>query len=142
MMGLLGGLFGGRKDRADSPEALRDIKWGMAQPVMFRLSSGIGKFMAFGKYTLKISDPDAFREKGCDLESSEETQRLKATVNIKLIQAFADSVGPMAASLTAGELVSKAGEIQSVIAGSLQEGLQEMGLSVGSLVIEKIVQSQ
>jgi membrane protease subunit (stomatin/prohibitin family) len=139
-MGIFSGLFGSSNDD-QTPEALRDISWGVAQPVMVKLSTGIGKFRAFGSYTLQITDRDQFRTNCCDPEDEEGISELRTDLNMKLTRAFADSLGQVAGSKTAGELAASIRVVEEGIIDVLREELRDSGLTMTRLSVDKLVQA-
>ncbi len=139
-MGFLKGLFKGGKEDGNAPEGLQEISWGVAQPVMVRLSSGAGRFRAYGKYSLKIVNPGVFGEECCDPEDAEAMERFRTSFAQRLVRAFSDSLVGIAGSMTAGELAAGIGKIEKSMMDELQQDLQQQGLTLERLSVDKLVQ--
>lgn len=134
------GLFGKKKKTPD-PKQWSDVRWGTSSPVMVRLSSGAGRFRAFGRFSCEISDEALLKENGCDAASDESLDRFTGFISGTVAGVFADELGVLSRDMSEEELLDSAVELSEAMKRSASGILGEKGVSLVELSVERLLKS-
>lgn len=138
-MGLFGSILKKSKNSDNSPEALQNVKWGMASPLMVRLNCGIESIRAFGTFSLSISDPSKLKEEGFDIQDENSTAQLKMYLNDLLLKSFKGVLESESSSMNMEDLTGSTGKLAQAVKDDTSTIFSKKGLELSGFVVMKIV---
>src|SRR5512132_179354 len=114
-----------------------DLKWGTSNPVMMRDADfGMVRLRAFGAYSLRVSDPQAFIKEIAGTNAHFVTEDIEGQLKRTLVGGFSDA---LAESKTAAlDLASNYDELSKFTREKLTEEFKTFGLELTKFVIENI----
>lgn len=137
-MSILKELMKSGNGQMETPEELKGVKWGIAQPVPVRLSRGAGQYRAFGTYTLKIADEKVYRSQLAGLTDGRELEEIRGKLASTISIIFSDSLAVIARSLTGEELLEKQREVEKAMIDPFRREAGALGLDVEELTVVTI----
>jgi membrane protease subunit (stomatin/prohibitin family) len=114
-----------------------DLKWGTPNPIMMRDSDfGMVRLRAFGIYSMRVSDPQAFIKEVAGTSGHFITEDVEGQLKRTLVGGFSDALGE--SKIAALDLASNYDELAKFTRGKLNEEFKTFGLELTKFVIENI----
>ena len=114
-----------------------DLKWGTSNPVMMRDADfGMVRLRAFGIYSMRVSDPQAFIKEIAGTNAHFVTEDIEGQLKRTLVGGFSDALGE--SKIAALDLASNYDELAKFTRGKLNEEFKTFGLELTKFVIENI----
>lgn len=143
---LLSGLmklpFGGRTPFTAevyfvSLREFTDLKWGTAQPIVFRDSEfGMVRLRAFGPYSIRVSDPALFIQQVVGSRAIYTTGMIEDYLRGVIVNEFNDLLGDVHTSLL--DLPAQMSELAAAMRNALVDDFRRLGLDLVSFQIVAI----
>ncbi len=143
---LLGGImklpFGGNSPFTAevyfvSLREFNDLKWGTAQPVVFRDSEfGIVRLRAFGAYSMRAGDPQLFVQQVVGARGAYTTGLIEDYLRGVIVNEFNDLLGALQTSIL--DLPGQSGELAAAMRNALSDDFRRLGLDITSFQIVAI----
>ncbi|MFC1742388.1 SPFH domain-containing protein [Candidatus Riflebacteria bacterium] len=115
----------------------KHFKWGTKQPINFRDSElDFVRLRAFGKYSLRIADPQLFVQTICGSEGIFDTAEIQEMFKDKVIQKLNDLLGETLKSIF--DLGSKFNELAVAVKLKCKEDFSRNGLELTDFTISSI----
>jgi membrane protease subunit (stomatin/prohibitin family) len=120
-----------------STKQFTDLKWGTSNPIMMRDTDfGMVRLRAFGIYSIRITDPQAFIKEIAGTNAHFVTEDIEGQLKRTLVSGFSDG---LAESKTAAlDLASNYDELGKFTRGKLADDFKVYGLDLTKFVIENI----
>ncbi len=138
-MGFLKSILNKGNEGDDSPEALQNMKWGMASPLMLRLTGGVDSVRAFGTFSCKVNDPSRLREEGCNIDDQESVDEFRKYLSNLIVNSFKDVLGRESSSMSMEEVISGAEILARETVQDASSVLRAKGLELTDLVVMGIM---
>jgi membrane protease subunit (stomatin/prohibitin family) len=114
-----------------------DLKWGTSNPVMMRDGDfGMVRLRAFGIYSIRVSDPQAFIKEVAGTNAHFVTEDIEGQLKRTLVSGFSDALAE--AKIAALDLASNYDELGKFTRTKLTEDFNGYGLQLTKFVIENI----
>ena len=114
-----------------------DLKWGTPNPVMMRDADfGMVRLRAFGIYSMRVADPQAFIKEIAGTSGRFVTEDVEGQLKRTLVSGFSDALGE--SKIAALDLASNYDELGKFIRLKLNEEFKTFGLELTKFVIENI----
>src|SRR5918995_655883 len=114
-----------------------DLKWGTPNPVMMRDTDfGMVRLRAFGIYSMRVADPQAFIKEIAGTSGRFITEDVEGQLKRTLVGGFSDALGE--SKIAALDLASNYDELGKFIRVKLNEEFKTFGLELTKFVIENI----
>jgi membrane protease subunit (stomatin/prohibitin family) len=114
-----------------------DLKWGTPNPIMMRDADfGMVRLRAFGIYSMRVADPQAFIKEIAGTSGRFETEDIEGQLKRTLVSGFSDALGE--SKIAALDLASNYDELGKFIRVKLNEEFKTFGLELTKFVIENI----
>ncbi|CAA9574436.1 MAG: Putative virion core protein (lumpy skin disease virus) [uncultured Thermomicrobiales bacterium] len=142
LTGLIGLPFGGRSPFTAevyfvSMREFTDMKWGTAQPVVYRDSElGMVRLRAFGTYAMRVADPQVFVGTVVGARGAYTTAAIDDFLKSVVINEFNDLLGEVQTSIL--DLQRMTGEIADGARHALGDDFQRLGLALTAFNISAI----
>lgn len=139
LSGLLKIPFGGRSPFTAEVYfvAMRefpDLKWGTAQPVVFRDSElGMVRLRAFGGYSMRVADPQLFVQQIVGTRGAYTTGQIEDFLRGIIVNEFNDLLGSV--KTTIFDLPGQSAEIAAAMRNALTDDFQRLGLDLTSFQV-------
>ena len=114
-----------------------DLKWGTPNPVMMRDTDfGMVRLRAFGIYSIRVVDPQAFIKEVAGTNAHFVTEDIEGQLKRTLVGGFSDALGE--SKIPALDLASNYDELSKFTRVKLNEEFKTFGLELTKFVIENI----
>ena len=114
-----------------------DLKWGTSNPVMMRDADfGMVRLRAFGIYSVRVSDPQAFIKEVAGTNAHFVTEDIQGQLKRTLVSGFSDALAE--SKIAALDLASNYDELSKFTRVKLNEDFTGYGLELIKFVIENI----
>src|SRR4026209_1761592 len=114
-----------------------DLKWGTPNPIMMRDSDfGMVRLRAFGIYSMRVSDPQAFIKEVAGTNAHFVTEDIEGQLKRTLVGGFSDALGE--SKIAALDLASNYDELAKFTRVKLNEEFKPFGLELTKFIIENI----
>ncbi|HJS23060.1 MAG TPA: SPFH domain-containing protein [Pyrinomonadaceae bacterium] len=114
-----------------------DLKWGTPNPIMMRDADfGMVRLRAFGIYSMRVADPQAFIKEIAGTSGRFITEDVEGQLKRTLVSGFSDALGE--SKIAALDLASNYDELGKFIRVKLNEEFKTFGLELAKFVIENI----
>ena len=114
-----------------------DLKWGTPNPIMMRDADfGMVRLRAFGIYSMRVADPQAFIKEIAGTSGRFVTEDVEGQLKRTLVSGFSDALGE--SKIAALDLASNYDELGKFIRVKLNEEFKTFGLELTKFVIENI----
>src|SRR4026209_1743533 len=114
-----------------------DLKWGTSNPVMMRDADfGMVRLRAFGIYSMRVADPQAFIKEIAGTNARFLTEDIEGQLKRTLVSGFIDALGE--SKIAALDLASNYDEIGKFTRTKLNDEFKTFGLELTKFVIENI----
>ena len=114
-----------------------DLKWGTPNPVMMRDTDfGMVRLRAFGIYSIRVSDPQAFIKEVAGTNARFITEDVEGQLKRTLVGGFSDALGE--SKIAALDLASNYDELGKFARVKLNEEFKTFGLELTKFIIENI----
>ena len=114
-----------------------DLKWGTPNPVMMRDTDfGMVRLRAFGIYSIRVADPQAFIKEVAGTNARFVTEDVEGQLKRTLVGGFSDALGE--SKIAALDLASNYDELGKFTRVKLNEEFKTFGLELTKFVIENI----
>ncbi len=114
-----------------------DLKWGTSNPVMMRDADfGMVRLRAFGIYSIRVSDPQAFVKEIAGTNAHFVTEDIEGQLKRSLVSGFSDALAE--SKIAALDLASNYDELGRFIRTKLTDDFKGFGLDLTKFVIENI----
>lgn len=114
-----------------------DLKWGTSNPVMMRDGDfGMVRLRAFGIYSIRVSDPQAFIKEVAGTNAHFVTEDIEGQLKRTLVSGFSDALAE--SKIAALDLASNYDELGRFTRTKLTEDFNGYGLQLTKFVIENI----
>jgi len=114
-----------------------DLKWGTPNPVMMRDTDfGMVRLRAFGIYSIRVADPQAFIKEVAGTNAHFMTEDIEGQLKRTLVGGFSDALGE--SKIAALDLASNYDELSKFTRVKLNEEFKTFGLELTKFVIENI----
>src|SRR5918993_201358 len=114
-----------------------DLKWGTPNPVMMRDTDfGMVRLRAFGIYSMRVTDPQAFIKEVAGTKGHFITEDIEGQLKRTLVGGFSDALGE--SKIAALDLASNYDELSQFTRIKLNEEFKTFGLELTKFVIENI----
>jgi membrane protease subunit (stomatin/prohibitin family) len=114
-----------------------DLKWGTPNPIMMRDSDfGMVRLRAFGIYSMRVADPQAFIKEIAGTNAHFITEDIEGQLKRTLVGGFSDALGE--SKIAALDLASNYDELGKFTRLKLNEEFKTFGLELTKFVIENI----
>jgi membrane protease subunit (stomatin/prohibitin family) len=142
LSGLLKIPFGGRSPFTAevyfvSMREFTDLKWGTAQPVVFRDNDfGMVRLRAFGTYSMRVGDPQLFIQQVVGSRGAYTTGLIEDSLRGLIVNEFNDLLGDVHTSLL--DLPAQSGELAAAMRNALVDDFRRLGLDLVTFQIVAI----
>jgi membrane protease subunit (stomatin/prohibitin family) len=142
LSGLTGLVFGGHSPFTAevyfvSMREFPDMKWGTAQPVVFRDKEfGMVRLRAFGTYAMRVADPQLFVQQIVGARGAYTTGLIEDYLRGVIVNEFNDLLGSTQVSLL--DLPGQSSEIAAAMRNALIDDFQRVGLDLTSFQVVAI----
>jgi membrane protease subunit (stomatin/prohibitin family) len=120
-----------------STKQFQDLKWGTPNPVMMRDPDfGMVRLRAFGIYSIRVTDPQAFIKEIAGTNSRFVTEDVEGQLKRTLVSSFTDALGE--SKIAALDLASNYDELGTFMRGKMNDDFKSWGLELTKFVIENI----
>ena len=142
LSGLTGLVFGGHSPFTAevyfvSMREFPDMKWGTAQPVVFRDKElGMVRLRAFGTYAMRVADPQLFVQQIVGARGAYTTGQIEDYLRGVIVNEFNDLLGSTSISLL--DLPGQSSEIAAAMRNALTDNFQRVGLDLTSFQVVAI----
>jgi membrane protease subunit (stomatin/prohibitin family) len=139
LTGLMGIPFGGKTPFTAevylvAMREFTDLKWGTAQPVVFRDSDfGMVRLRAFGTYTMRIADPQLFVQQVVGSRAIYTIGMIEDYLRGIIINEFNDLLGSVHTSLL--DLPGQSSELAAAMRNALADDFRRLGLDLTTFQI-------
>jgi membrane protease subunit (stomatin/prohibitin family) len=114
-----------------------DLKWGTPNPVMMRDSDfGMVRLRAFGIYSMRVSDPQAFIKEIAGTNAHFVTEDVEGQLKRTLVSGFSDALAE--SKIAALDLASNYDELSKLTRDKLNEEFKTLGLQLTKFFVENI----
>jgi membrane protease subunit (stomatin/prohibitin family) len=114
-----------------------DLKWGTPNPIMMRDTDfGMVRLRAFGIYSIRVADPQAFIKEIAGTNAHFVTEDIEGQLKRTLVSGFSDALGE--SKIAALDLASNYDELSKFIRVKLNDEFKTYGLELAKFVIENI----
>ena len=114
-----------------------DLKWGTPNPIMMRDADfGMVRLRAFGIYSIRVADPQAFIKEIAGTNARFMTEDIEGQLKRTLVSGFSDALGE--SKIAALDLASNYDELGKFIRTKLNDEFRTFGLELTKYVIENI----
>jgi membrane protease subunit (stomatin/prohibitin family) len=114
-----------------------DLKWGTPNPVMMRDTDfGMVRLRAFGIYSIRVSDSQAFIKEIAGTNARFNTEDIEGQLKRTLVGGFSDALGE--SKIAALDLASNYDELGKFTRVKLNEEFKPFGLELTKFIIENI----
>ncbi len=114
-----------------------DLKWGTPNPVMMRDSDfGMVRLRAFGIYSMRVSDPQAFVKELTGTNARFETEDIEGQLRRTLVSSFSDAVAE--SKIAALDLAAHYDELGQGMKTKIAEDFKAFGLELTKFVVENV----
>ena len=114
-----------------------DLKWGTPNPIMMRDADfGMVRLRAFGIYSMRVADPQAFIKEIAGTSGRFVTEDVEGQLKRTLVSGFSDALGE--SKIAALDLASNYDELGKFIRVKLNEEFKTFGLELTKFIIENI----
>src|SRR5689334_6837986 len=114
-----------------------ELKWGTPNPIMMRDTDfGMVRLRAFGIYSIRVSDPQAFIKEIAGTNSRFVTEDIEGQLKRTLVGGFSDALGE--SKIAALDLASNYDELAKFARVNLNEEFKTFGFELTKFVIENI----
>jgi membrane protease subunit (stomatin/prohibitin family) len=114
-----------------------DLKWGTPNPIMMRDTDfGMVRLRAFGIYSMRVSDSQAFIKEVAGTNAHFVTEDIEGQLKRTLVGGFSDALGE--SKIAALDLASNYDELAKFTRVKLNEEFKTFGLELTKFVIENI----
>ncbi|HKO99075.1 MAG TPA: SPFH domain-containing protein [Pyrinomonadaceae bacterium] len=114
-----------------------DLKWGTSNPVMMRDGDfGMVRLRAFGIYSIRVTDPQAFIKEVAGTNAHFVTEDIEGQLKRTLVSGFSDALAE--SKIAALDLASNYDELGKFTRTKLTEDFNGYGLALTKFVIENI----
>ena len=142
LTGLMGLPFGGRTPFTAevyfvSMREFTDLKWGTAQPVVFRDNDfGMVRLRAFGTYSMRVSDPQLVVQQVVGSRGAYTTGLIEDYLRGIIVNEFNDLLGGLKTSLL--DLPGQSAEIAAAMRNALGDDFRRLGLDLTTFQVVAI----
>src|SRR5258705_6058156 len=120
-----------------STKQFTDLKWGTPNPVMMRDTDfGMVRLRAFGIYSIRVADPQAFIKEVAGTNARFMTEDIEGQLKRTLVGGFSDALGE--SKIAALDLASNYDELGKFTRTKLNDEFKTFGLELTKFVIENI----
>ena len=140
-MGLFDSIRRKNRKLNDSPEALQQVKWGIASPLMLKFSGGIESIRGFGTFSCSVNDLSRLEEEGFDIEDVNSMAQLKLYLTDLLVSSFRDVLGRESPSMELEEMIGSMVELAQAVKEDTLTVFSKKGLELSGFVVMKIVKA-
>ena len=110
-----------------STKQFQDLKWGTPNPVMMRDPDfGMVRLRAFGIYSIRVADPQAFLKEITGTNARFVTEDVEGQLKRTLVSSFSDALGE--AKIAALDLASNYDELGTFMRGKMNDDFKSWGL--------------
>ena len=114
-----------------------DLKWGTPNPVMMRDTDfGMVRLRAFGIYSIRVSEPQAFIKEIAGTNSHFVTEDVEGQLKRTLVSGFSDALAE--SKIAALDLASNYDELSKLTRDKLNEEFNTFGLQLTKFIVENI----
>ena len=114
-----------------------DLKWGTSNPVMMRDAEfGMIRLRAFGIYSFRVTDPEAFLKEVFGTSSLFTVDGVEGQIKRTLVSGLSDAIAE--SKIPALDLAANYDELSNYALNAINPKIQPLGLSLTSFVIENI----
>lgn len=142
LTGLIGLPFGGRSPFTAevyfiSMREFTDMKWGSAQPIVFRDSDfGMIRLRAFGTYSMRVADPQVLVNQMVGARGGYTTADIEDFLRSIIIQEFTDILADVQTSIL--DLPRMTKEVSDAVRASLADDFARYGFDLTSFQVQAI----
>ena len=142
LTGIMGIAFGGATPFTAevyfvSMREFTDLKWGTAQPVVFRDTDfGMVRLRAFGTYSMRVGDPQLFVQQVVGSRGAYTTGLIEDYLRGVIVNEFNDLLGAVHTSLL--DLPGQTAELAAAMRNALADDFRRLGLDLTSFQIVAI----
>jgi membrane protease subunit (stomatin/prohibitin family) len=139
LSGIMGLAFGGKSPFTAevyfvSMREFTDLKWGTAQPVVFRDTEfGMVRLRAFGSYSIRVADPQLFVQQVVGSRGAYTTGMIEDFLRGIIVNEFNDLMGSLKTSIL--DLPGQSSELAAAMRNGLADDFQRLGLDLTSFQI-------
>lgn len=139
LSGVMGLAFGGQTPFTAevyfvSTREFPDLKWGTAQPVVFRDSEfGMVRLRAFGTYAIRVTDPQLFVQQIVGARGAYTTGLLEEYLRGVIVNEFNDLLGSVHSTIL--DLPGQSAEIAAAMRNALADDFRRLGLDLTSFQV-------
>ncbi len=114
-----------------------DMKWGTSNPIMLRDNDfGIVRLRAFGAYSMRVADPQAFIKDVAGTNGQFNTEDINEQLKRSIVTEFTDAIGEM--KIPALDLAAQYKEIGEAIRAKINIDFTDYGLEVTKFYVENV----
>ncbi|MCQ2457403.1 MAG: SPFH domain-containing protein [Clostridia bacterium] len=114
-----------------------DMKWGTSNPVMMRDAEfGMIRLRAFGIYSFRVSDPEAFLKQVFGTAALFTVDGVEGQIKRTLVSGLSDAIAE--SKIPALDLAANYDELSGYAMNAINPKLAELGLTLCSFVVENI----
>lgn len=139
LTGIMGVPFGGTTPFTAevyfvSLREFSDLRWGTAQPVVFRDSDfGMVRLRAFGGYSMRVGDPQLFVQQVVGSRGAYTTGLIEDYLRGVIVNEFNDMLGAVHTTLL--DLPGQSSELAAAMRNALADDFRRIGLDITSFQI-------
>lgn len=139
LSGLIGLAFGGRTPFTAevyfvSMREFTDLKWGTAQPVVFRDKDlGMVRLRAFGSYSMRVADPQLVVQQLVGARGAYTTGLIEDFLRGVIVNEFNDLLGSLQTSML--DLPGQSNELAAAMRNALSDDFRRLGFDLTSFQI-------
>jgi membrane protease subunit (stomatin/prohibitin family) len=139
LSGVIGLAFGGRSPFTAevyfvSMREFTDLKWGTAQPVVFRDKElGMIRLRAFGTYSMRVADPQIVVQQLVGARGAYTTGLIEDFLRGVIVNEFNDLLGSVQSSIL--DLPGQSNELAAAMRNALSDDFRRLGLDLTSFQI-------
>jgi len=139
LSGIIGLAFGGRTPFTAevyfvSMREFTDLKWGTAQPVVFRDKElGMVRLRAFGTYSMRVADPQLVVQQLVGARGAYTTGLIEDFLRSVIVNEFNDLLGSLQTSML--DLPGQSNELAAAMRNALADDFRRLGLDLTSFQI-------
>ena len=139
LTGIMGVPFGGATPFTAevyfvSMREFSDLRWGTAQPVVFRDSDfGMVRLRAFGGYSMRVGDPQLFVQQVVGTQGVYTTGQIEDYLRGVIVNEFNDMLGAVHTTLL--DLPGQSSELAAAMRNALVDDFRRIGLDLTSFQV-------
>jgi membrane protease subunit (stomatin/prohibitin family) len=114
-----------------------DLKWGTMNPIMMRDTDfGMVRLRAFGIYTMRVADPQAFVKEIAGTNAHFQTEDIEGQLKRAIVSGFSDALGE--SKIPALDLAASYDELSALSRNKMNEDFKAFGIELTKFYVENI----